>query len=36
MKGSDEVKEHPWFQDFDWGALRSKQMVPTFIPDIQK
>jgi hypothetical protein len=36
IKGSDEVKAHPWFQGFDWVALKDKTMVPTFIPDINK
>jgi len=36
IKGSDEVKAHPWFKGFDWNALRDKTMVPTFVPDIEK
>lgn len=36
MQGAAEVKSHPWFKDFDWEALRTKTMKPTYIPDKQK
>ena len=27
-----ELKEHPWFDGFDWNALASKTMQPVFVP----
>lgn len=32
MNGPDELKEHPWFQNFDWTELYNKQMPSPFIP----
>lgn len=32
--GVREVKEHPWFLNFDWEALRSKKMEAAFKPVI--
>ena len=26
MKGTAELKSHPWFADFDWDALASRRM----------
>lgn len=34
INGIQEVKNHPWFDDFDWEALKAKKIKPTFIPDI--
>ena len=33
-----EVKEHPWFQNFDWDACLNQTMVPLYVPanDIDK
>lgn len=30
--GMNEVKNHPWFQDFNWEELLSKKMVSPFLP----
>ncbi|CAD8135973.1 unnamed protein product [Paramecium octaurelia] len=31
--GPDEVKEHPWFKDFDWEKLENKKILAPFIPN---
>ncbi|CAK60381.1 unnamed protein product (macronuclear) [Paramecium tetraurelia] len=31
--GPDEVKEHPWFKDFNWQKLENKIMVAPFVPN---
>ncbi|CAD8132442.1 unnamed protein product [Paramecium pentaurelia] len=31
--GPDEVKEHPWFKDFNWQKLENKIMIAPFIPN---
>ncbi|CAD8091896.1 unnamed protein product [Paramecium primaurelia] len=31
--GPDEVKEHPWFKDFSWEKLITKQLIAPFIPN---
>ncbi|CAD8105813.1 unnamed protein product [Paramecium sonneborni] len=31
--GPDEVKEHPWFRDFSWEKLITKQIIAPFIPN---
>jgi len=36
INGAQEVKNHPWFADFDWQALKEKTIKPSFIPDISK
>lgn len=36
MSGIDAVKNHPWFADFDWDALRTKKMKAPFVPDASK
>ena len=28
-----EVKEHPWFDGFDWDALLNQTMEPIYVPD---
>jgi len=33
--GPDEVKEHPWFKDFSWEKLISKEMIAPFIPNVR-
>ena len=30
--GIQEIKGHEWFKDFDWTALRNKQMIAPFVP----
>lgn len=32
MNGPEEVKEHPWFADYDWNKLYNKQIKPPFVP----
>lgn len=34
QKGTDELKQHPWFEDFDWANLSQKKLESPFIPDI--
>ena len=29
-----ELKQHPWFSDFDWDALASRRMQSPYVPDI--
>ncbi|KAM3139999.1 hypothetical protein pb186bvf_007799 [Paramecium bursaria] len=31
--GPDEVKDHPWFKDFQWDKLLNKEMLAPFIPN---
>lgn len=31
-KGVAELKDHPWFVDFDWEALASKKMKAPWVP----
>ena len=26
---------HDWFKDFDWQGLRSKTLLPDFVPDVK-
>lgn len=33
MNGPEEVKAHPWFDDFDWDALENKLIKSPFIPE---
>jgi len=33
-KGFEEIKQHPWFQNFDWMRLEKKEMLSPFIPDV--
>lgn len=28
-----DVKEHPWFKDFDWEALKAQTMEPLYVPN---
>lgn len=35
INGIDEVKNHPWFNDFNWDALMRKEMEPFFKPNIE-
>lgn len=34
-KGVDEIKEHPWFKDIDWGMLERKEIEPPFKPQVR-
>ena len=34
QKGTLELKQHPWFSDFDWQALANRSMQSEFVPDI--
>lgn len=34
-RGIGEVKNHPWFQDFDWNALYNKTLKAPFVPPKQ-
>ena len=34
-KGSDEIKQHPWFSDIDWDAMYRKEVVPPFRPNVK-
>jgi hypothetical protein len=36
INGIAECKEHPWFDDFDWNSLQSREMKAPFIPDVKK
>ncbi|CAD8054688.1 unnamed protein product [Paramecium sonneborni] len=31
--GPDEVKQHPWFKDFNWQKLENKMMISPFVPN---
>ena len=31
-KGTEELKQHAWFKDFDWKALEQRRMIPPFRP----
>jgi serum/glucocorticoid-regulated kinase 2 len=33
LNGPAEVKAHPWFEDFDWGALDRREIKAPFVPD---
>lgn len=32
--GTDELKAHPWFDDFDWNALANRRIQSQYVPDI--
>ena len=36
INGSEEVKDHQWFKNFDWKGLKNKTLIPEFIPDIER
>ncbi|GAQ78430.1 putative cGMP-dependent serine/threonin protein kinase [Klebsormidium nitens] len=31
-KGLQEIRDHPWFHGFDWGALERRELTPPFVP----
>ena len=33
LNGSQDVKNHPWFQDFNWEQLRRREMKAPYKPD---
>ena len=33
--GSENVKNHPYFADIDWGKLERKEIVPPYRPQVQ-
>jgi len=33
-KGIREIKEHPWFDGFDWDLLSEQRMKPPYVPSI--
>ena len=34
VNGPEEVKDHPWFKDYNWEKLFSKETVAPFIPNV--
>lgn len=32
--GLEGLKAHPWFRDYDWVKIESKEAVPPFEPDV--
>lgn len=36
MNGPEEVKDHPWFQNYSWEKLINKEHVAPFIPNVNK
>ena len=32
-QGIEQIKEHPWFDDFNWSELYYKSMIAPFIPE---
>ncbi len=32
--GTNELKNHPWFSDFDWEGLATRRLNSQFVPDI--
>ena len=32
--GPEEVKDHPWFKDYAWDKLISKEITAPFIPNV--
>lgn len=33
-KGAEEIKNHPWFENFNWEKLINKSIEPPFKPKI--
>ncbi|KAK4701238.1 hypothetical protein P7C70_g4996, partial [Phenoliferia sp. Uapishka_3] len=36
MGGVEGFKQHPWFRDYDWAKIESKEAIPPFEPDSKK
>lgn len=34
-KGTQQIKNHPWFADIDWTALDRREIVPSFVPHLK-
>lgn len=34
--GIQELKNHPWFRDFDWNALSNQTVKATFVPNLSE
>jgi len=34
VKDSEEIKNHPYFGDYDWIKLKKKQVNPPFKPNV--
>lgn len=34
MEGPEEIKEHPWFENFDWDKLLNRELDAPFKPDV--
>lgn len=34
--GLEAFKAHPWFKDYDWAKIESKEAIPPFEPDSKK
>ena len=34
FNGAEEVREHPWFKDYNWEKLLSKDLVSPYIPNV--
>lgn len=34
-KGSDQIKDHPWFLNVNWNSLLKKKYKPPFLPIIR-
>lgn len=35
MGGIPGFKAHPWFRNFDWSKIESKEAIPPFEPDVR-
>ena len=35
MNGPDEIRNHPWFEGFDWRALIEKRMESPYMPHVK-
>lgn len=35
-EGPHVLKEHSWFEGFDWEALKAKRMKAPFVPPLQE
>lgn len=33
--GTQEIKNHPWFQSIDFDAISARKVTPPFVPDIK-
>lgn len=34
--GLEGFKAHPWFKDYDWAKIESKEAIPPFEPDVRR